>query len=339
MTFNERLRDYFLETFPEASLAAGGREVIIRCKFCGDSRNTSSKHLYIFIGDENKPPMYHCFKCNESGILTRDILNQLTSNTNSDVVYELDKVVKKVVDNNKFKLRDTNVYPVRWKYPFNITRDTEAKRMYLCERLGLQLSYKDLVDNKVIVDLKTMLIMNKIPYTIDGNKIDILSKYCIGFLSVNNGFVTLRNIGKGKMRYMKYNIFGVYDSTMGYYCIPSTIDIMNTPEVHLRVTEGPIDILGVFYHCCSMDRRKNIYVSANGKGYINAIKSFLETYPLCNIIIDVYPDNDVRDDYVLYQLRYLTRIDIPVYIHRNMKLNEKDFGVPNNRIDERVYKV
>ena len=46
-----------------------------RCPFCGDSTsNLNTGHMYIRINpDDNFNIVYHCFKCEESGIMTADV--------------------------------------------------------------------------------------------------------------------------------------------------------------------------------------------------------------------------------------------------------------------------
>ena len=44
----DRLRKFLLNKFPNAHIAAGGKEVVIRCPFCGDSqKDMRDAHFYI----------------------------------------------------------------------------------------------------------------------------------------------------------------------------------------------------------------------------------------------------------------------------------------------------
>ena len=59
----ENLKEYLLSRFPDAKTASGGRQVVLRCRFCGDSqKDKSARHLYIKV--DGDVPLYKCFKCN-----------------------------------------------------------------------------------------------------------------------------------------------------------------------------------------------------------------------------------------------------------------------------------
>ena len=349
MKFSDILREYLLESFPDAKLASGGKEVTIRCRFCGDSKKSkSSRHLYLSLGNEelNEPPMYHCFKCDDSGVLSKEVIRDLMgTNDNSDVLYELNKRNTKVFQNSKYRPNKNNSFTLKWDIESDDSIFTQKKLQYLDTRVGKIFSYQIAISNKIILDIKKVLEYNNIEVKEKYlNFIDYASKYCIGFLSMNNSFITLRNLLRKppeefNFRYMHYNIFGSYEAGLKYYCIPAKIDILDPNPVHIRIAEGPMDILSVFYNLCNEERTQNIYLAANGKGFNSIIKYILTSYPLSSIIIDLYLDNDFTDDYVIPISLKLKNIGIPVYIHRNLFRGEKDFGVPVSNILERVRKL
>ena len=82
-----------------------------------------------------------------------------------------------------------------------------------------------------------------------------------------------------------------------------------------------------------------MYISANGKGFSSVIKHVLTTYPIPNLILDLYLDNDYGNDYAIWNCKKALELNIPVYLHRNRFEGEKDFGVPANKIREQVLKV
>ena len=61
MSFSEDFKEYMLATFSDARPASGGKEVVMRCRFCGDSKDPRSRHLYMSLGQDNKPVFYNCF--------------------------------------------------------------------------------------------------------------------------------------------------------------------------------------------------------------------------------------------------------------------------------------
>ena len=91
MTFNEELKEYLLQTFPDARSASGGSEVVIRCRFCGDSQSDPhAAHLYIKISGD--VPLYNCFKCNAKGILTDEILRRFKPNYADKDIYMMEHI-------------------------------------------------------------------------------------------------------------------------------------------------------------------------------------------------------------------------------------------------------
>ena len=68
-------REYLLSMIPSASSVSGGKEINCRCFYCPDSFDKSHGHFYISIPkDKNEPSLYHCFKCQASGIVTHKSL-------------------------------------------------------------------------------------------------------------------------------------------------------------------------------------------------------------------------------------------------------------------------
>ena len=87
------LRDYLIENY-NAKRASGGKECIIRCPFCGDSRDTSKAHMYIGVNKKhNNAISYNCFKCNSGGIVGLEFLKKLN-------IYDM-TLINLVLDYNK----------------------------------------------------------------------------------------------------------------------------------------------------------------------------------------------------------------------------------------------
>lgn len=336
------IKDYLLSTFPDARLASGGSEVVMRCRFCGDSqKDMSAKHLYIKVADV---PLFNCFKCNSAGILTDEIIRKyfLSSYTDKDMefFYNLRSYNKNISKQIKTYNANTSSYSIRNN---NITIDdnTIYKLNYINNRLGLQLTYNDLLQNKIVLNLLDLIQSNNInTLTRSKNIINNLNDDCIGFLSTDNGFVTLRNIQNNmNFRYNVYTIFNNIENSRKYYIIPSIIDVSIGLPINIHIAEGPFDILSIFYNLRGMDRNQNMYVAICGKSYIGTVKSILRTYGIINCIFHLYVDNDV-DDYALYPIRNILHpLGIECYIHRNIFEGEKDFGVSLNKINESIKKL
>ena len=359
MLDKEKLKKFLLNNFTVSHLASGGKEVFIRCPFCGDSqKKRNDAHFYIGLQEDKDtefyqvPPKYHCFLCERSGILSGDTLLEITEFRIDDdtLVRDLNDLSNKYRRGNKYKVKNNKIYNLTTRGCYQDTPLNKKKLNYLNYRLGLNLSVEEYLANKVVFDLPYFLYYNGIQTsTLSDEEMTALSENFIGVLSLNNTFVTLRNCSNKTMafnslkkRYINYSIFNTEDEDkIRYYCLNSKLNVndMNN-KINIHVAEGPFDILSIFYNLRNSDRYNNIYFTSAGKGYYSAIKEvikFLKINP--NMNIHIYPDNDVEDRKILYMAKRFTRIDIPVFLHRNMKGGEKDFGVPLNRIQEVVRRL
>lgn len=335
--------------FPE--LKRSGSEYVVRCRFCGDSKNKSSAHFYINIGDENTIPLYHCFKCERSGILTPAILRELIgdSNITKEDIIDLTEISKSISTKvNLSRLRSGYNKLIRnttWVLPTDNVSFLKEKLDYINSRLGLKLSIQEAQNLKIVFSIKNLLSANNLKSNRSQSITDELDKHFIGFLSIDNGFLTMRNINDTDgflkdARYINYSIYNEKDNNhLRYYCIPTKIDKLSKDPINIHIAEGCFDILSIYYNLRGKDGYNNIYICSNGKGYYNVLRALIEKFGLYNIIVNVYPDNDVSDSTLHFYLRRLYKLSIPVYFHRNMCDGEKDFGVCKEFINEVVYKV
>lgn len=341
--FNIRLRDYLMSLIPEAKLASGGREINCRCRICGDSPNIQSKHMYIGLGDANTPPMYNCFKCNESGIVNGRFLRSIQL-YDADMITQLNYYINRIINQpgNQIYRNFNKIYKLK---VFNSKSTlSEYKLAYLNKRLGLNLSYNDATSMRIVLNLGELLYVNRInELTRHPNIVDQLSKYFIGFLSLDNAFVILRNIkdvidSKAQIyegidkRYVNYNIFNKLDNHMNYYTVPSDpIDLCDPEPTVINIAEGAFDIISISENIIK-NRYRNIYMAIRGNAYLNAMKYFIEDLGMINIQFNIFADNDIKDYHLQNIANYLSPFNNPVYLHRNIYPNEKDFGVDISRI-------
>ena len=339
------LAEYLLNKFPDARYASGNKEIVMRCRFCGDSqKDKSARHLYIKV--DGNIPFYNCFKCNASGVLTSDVIRNMSSSYNpedEEVFRALDKKIKKESSELRYT-KQNNIYRVFNTY----VEDNELSRnklQYINNRLGLNLSYQNILYDKIVLNLNDLLKSNNITkFTRDHRIINTLSDVSIGFLSMDNSTVIMRNMAKGKLhpsidnRYNKYSIFS-NDNSNKYYTIPTSVDLLNPEPIHIHIAEGTFDILSIFYNLRSANRFQNVYTAVCGKAYFNVIKMWLQDYGFINSIIHLYPDNDVNDRFLFNDIKVLKNIDIPIYIHRNIFKDQKDMGVSIDKIRESVKRL
>ena len=335
--------------FPE--LKRTGNEYVIRCRFCGDSRNKSSAHFYINIGNENSVPLFHCFKCERSGILSPAVLRELIgdSNITREDIMDLTEISKSISSKvNLSRVRSGYNKLIRnttWVLPTDNVSFLKEKLEYINSRLDLKLSVQEAQNLKIIFSIKNLLTANNLSPNRGQRVIDELDKYFIGFLSIDNGFLTMRNINDTDgflkdSRYINYSLYNEKDTNhLRYYCIPTKINKLSKEPVQIHIAEGCFDILSIYYNLRNKNDINNIYICSNGKGYYNVAKVLIEKFGLYNIILNMYPDNDVSDTSLNYYLRRLYKLCVPVYFHRNTYGEEKDFGVPISKIKEIIYKV
>lgn len=360
--FRENLKEFLLNNVP-GKVVSGDKEYLTRCPFCGDSIHLKSAHFYINLPtDENTPVMYHCKKCNTSGVLTRSTLRSLgVEVVDEDIIPDLIKRHKKLngsfirgSNKNKsiYKFRTINDY-------ISINENTEYKLKYINNRLGLNLSYQDILDCKIVLNLYDIYEANKNPYqygewlskTRHELIMNELNESFIGFLGYNNGSLNMRNLKKEKdyskylnKRYVNYNLVDPsrLEGTSKYYIIPTIIDTLNPEPVKIHIAEGPFDVLSIFYNLYNGNKYNSIYASIEGKSYINLVKFLLADLKIINAEIHIYFDNDIANKEIKGVLDQLKYLNIDVYFHWNRNIvrkisdkniiYEKDYGVPKDNI-------
>lgn len=347
-SFKENLKQFLSNNIP-GKIVSGDKEFLCRCPFCGDSQHLKSAHFYINLPNSDEiPVMYHCKKCNTSGILNRTVLRDLGLEIiEDDILTDLIKRHKKLSGNfARGSNKNKSIYKFNINYnSISISEISEQKMKYINDRLGLNLSYQDMIDCKIILNLNDLYGINDtkyIQYTRDRRIIQELNDYFIGFLGYNNGVINMRNLKPGKVskyinkRYVNYNLFSTeyLEGTSKYYIIPTIIDTLNPEPIKIHIAEGPFDILSIFYNLYNGNTYNSIYASIGGKSYINLIKFLLCDLKIINTEIHIYFDNDVKKweiEDIIYQLQYL---DLNIYFHWNKYEGEKDYGVPKEKIKD-----
>lgn len=326
---------------PFARRVSGGREINCRCFYCSDSKNQNKGHFYIscLSDNSNAPSLYNCVKCHSKGIVTHSKLLEwgLFDPEISSQLFQYNTKILSLSENRKF--RDSEIYNISNTI---ISEDdlSKYKLKYINNRLGTNLSFKDCIDNKIVLNLKDLLESNKLEPTRYPNIIDQLDRGFLGFLSYDNAFINMRNLDIVKdiyeginRRYINYNIFDKYDNTNKFYVIPTSIN-MEYP-IKLHIAEGPFDALSIKYNLVK-EPFNNIYVAIEGSGYFGIIRTFITKLMLINVEIHVYADNDIERDTIVNIANFIRVFNIPLYLHRNLFPGEKDFGVPIDKINEYI---
>lgn len=350
-SFKENLKQFLLNNIP-GKVVAGDKEFLCRCPFCGDSRHLKSAHFYIGLpNSDDTPVMYHCKKCNTSGVLNRTVLRELGVEViEGDILSDLIKRHKKLSGSFvRGSGRNKSLYKFSTKYDLiAMSEMSEWKMKYINDRLGLNLSYQDMIDCKIVLNLDDLYNANAtvyphyLQYTRDKRIVQELNNSFIGFLGYNNGTINMRNLRPGQVskyvdkRYVNYNLFptDLLEGTSRYYIIPTVVDTLNPEPIKIHIAEGPFDILSIFYNIYNGNKYNSIYASIGGKSYINLIRFLLCDLKIINAEIHIYFDNDVKDREIreiIYQLQHL---NLDIYFHWNRYENEKDYGVTREKIKD-----
>ena len=328
---------------PFAHAVAGRKEVNCRCFYCADSSNMRKGHFYISVPKEDEPSFFYCQKCHTQGIVTNDKLIEWGI-FDSQFGIEITKYNSKVLSLTKNKkFLDSVIYNVRNSH---ITEDKLSlyKLKYINDRLGTNLTLKDCISNKIVLNIKDLIQENRLELTRHPNIVDQLDSHFLGFLSFDNAFINLRKVTDSEIyhtidkRYINYNVFEKYDNTLKFYVLPSNIDLMNPTPVRLHMSEGPFDILSIKYNVVDNNGR-DIFVSVGGSSYKGCIRHFITKMGIYNLEIHIYMDNDQTKTQIYEIANLLQYFRIPLYLHNNAYPNEKDYGVPKERIIDNMIKV
>ena len=324
----------FLKSIPDASVVSGGREILIRCRFCGDSQtDKKAKHLYISLGSENKPPMYNCFKCNAHGVVTAKFLSMIANKSpDGDLIGNINSESSKYTKAGR-KYSGTDRFNVRWDY-ISDTDLNRAKLFYINKRMGVNLTFKDLISLKIVPSIIDLLTLNHITEIFrNENIIREYDQSFLGFLSMNNGYLTLKNLRPGKIwqgidhKYEDYPLFQS-DRARRFYSIPTKINYMDPRPISVHIAEGVFDVLGIFFHVMGMNRYQNLYINCGDKAYGAVVKMLIQEYGLINCHFMIYPDNNVDDE----NIKRIDTLGMPLSIWRNLSKGEMDYGVTPDRI-------
>ena len=334
------LKEYLLTHFPDAKVAAGGKEIVKRCHYCGDSRRQDARHLYIGINDKGVIA-YHCFKCNAGGVVNYKFFRDLGIYDTEliDIIGNANKRVSNGKGYSNYGENDKKAFyqvPV-WNY---VDDNRSSKKLdYINNRLGISLALEDMSKLKIVLNIKEWLLNNNIKFF--SRHPDIMNELDIGFLgflSIDNSHIVLRRlVPEDKVhptlreRYNIYNIFSKMENGVNYYTIPGTVN--RFMPVNIIITEGPFDILSVYMNLPRYDN--SIYISATGKtNYIGALNYLFYkiNIPMIGSIIHVYSDNDVTKKDIDNLWYYARSKSIELRLHYNLFTGEKDYGVSGDRI-------
>lgn len=328
---------------PNAKAVSGNHEIVCRCYFCGDSQNKRSAHLYISVPQhQDDLSFYQCKKCSSKGIVDSEFLRKLGCTDNNSLI-EISRHNEEVLRLPKYKtIKQINIYPLKFGY-IRESKLNEAKLNYINNRIGANFTYNDISKLKIILNLYDIINSNNLELTRYKTVCDNLDTWFIGFVSYDNSYCGLRKVTNKELhksvnkRYIYYSLVNKSNDSKNFYVIPTSFDILSVEPIKIHIAEGPFDVLSIYYNLNNCNSFNNIYIACGGKSYMQALEFILLETGIINYEIHYYPDKDVDDTTFFYNVqRKIQLLPSNIFIHRNIKENEKDFGVPMNRIKDSI---
>ena len=333
------LRDYLINNF-RGKRASGGRECIIRCPYCGDSKDARSAHLYVGYNRKKNTISYHCFKCNTEGDVGIQFFRTLgiyDSNIIS-LVAEFNASHGGNISFNTHKgyTTDRSAIVIDPIIPVYNTSEYIKKLNYINKRIGGNLGFPEIQAYRIVLNLLDFLSANGI--TTYSRHISIMEQLAIGFvgfLSADSTHVTLRRIVPESAVHesiqKRYSNYTIHEDGVQMYCIREWID-ETIPNI-VCIAEGAFDILSLHYNFLYAFPNKVMF-AACGKG-VDPIIRFLiykKRMSLINTTFHIFIDNDITPTDLYKYKRSLIALGVPYHIHRNVYEGEKDYGVPKDHI-------
>ena len=317
---------------------SANNQVQTRCPYCGDSRNRLHGHFSIKIDmNSDSIMLVRCLRCNESGILTSQVMEDIGVPLTIEYAKSLDTLNRPNSKSTYGRQR-----PLNYKVPVIINPiDSKIKIGYLNDRLGIEFTPEMIQESKIILSIMDFFSENKIkiPDHINPKLIKIIEENYVGFLSANNNKITFRRIIDNDQlnRYIKLSIDPYNTSPNNFYSIKNPgMDLLYTEPVHIHIAEGTFDILSIKYNLPHDDSQKHLFFASCGYNFGTIIKWLIYMGINTDLYVHLYSDNDKSDEEDIKVLNSgINKYWIDhAYIHRNMFQGEKDFGVPAVRIKE-----
>lgn len=310
--------------------------------FCGDSYNENHGHLSIKIDVNSDAPMvYRCLKCEIHGLVNETFLEEIGVYLDPESKKELKIYTKKSMRAGKLVNMDRENYFV----PLSQESDLVKRKIdYLSDRLGIPFDVHFSQNHKIILSFFDFLKANDLLVVDDDHLVGLsykmicnLNENYVGFLSTNNNCIVFRDIsGKQKYRYYKVVINGRNINMDSFYSCPSRFDLLYTNNLTIHIAEGVFDILSIKENLIKEDTHNMFYASC-GFGSISIFKYLIHYGINTGITVRIYSDNDKTDwnhqKYLRYSTHLLNFVD-HLYLHRNGYPNEKDYGIPIERIQD-----
>lgn len=319
-----------------------------RCPFCGDSKSDlNTGHLYIKINPEDNYPMvYHCFKCEESGIVNDNLLVALgidDINLKSNIS-SLNKTSDKIKGQKYFD--DDKI--INFGYELPEVKNYKKVR-YIEERLKVIVTESDLSTLKIITSLKEFLVFNDIKeITMDRSICYMLERDYVGFLSFGGAYILFRDItDKHKYKWIKYPVTHESRGCKLFYSTSTSIDVFTREKININLCEGVMDNISL-YKNLGYTSDNDLNIAVGGKQYLPILNTLSGMgFVGSNINLNIFSDNDVvfnkkaKNPTDMKYFKKLLNRQKYLYGNTNIYYNliDKDIGVGLNKIALKKYKI
>jgi hypothetical protein len=330
------------ENLRVAFLNRRATQLTVRCFNCGDSLDLDHGHCNIKLNDVDGFLVFRCVKCGFSGAVTPEFVRNLE-------VYELDalqiahKNISKVKSSKRFKSASKKIK--RLKIPLPKNKSDYRRLEYLEDRLNIELSESEIQRLRIITDFREFFRINPfLDFTEENDIMAMLSDEGLGFLSADSSTISFRDTSDNwKTRYFVYKIVdNDLIATSNIYSIKKEIDLL-TKSPNVIITEGIIDLLGVYYSGLLSEDEKfddeTILLTAGSKTFFAVFNKIL-SYGFMECNAHFFADKDVN-------LNYFKRIKSNNLLLQNKQVKvsynefpkEKDFGVESSRIQQKLFNI
>lgn len=328
---NDMLYEKLKKKLKICKKVSGNREINIRCPICKDSKTDPFKaRMYI----QNKPPFkFKCFNCEASGIVDEKFLSKLEIDDFSLNDY-IRKENKRFTKKMNYKYGNTVDILKKKNIIFpDIKKEHLFKKEYIENRLGILIPKEDTSKYKIIYSINDFIKENKLEKIINENnkgKIYGIDQNSIGFLSFDRSHIIFRNILNVEKygRYANFSLFPELDGKKTYM-IKNDIDLSKR-VYNLILTEGIIDIIGVYNHIYNKQDEGNIFIANCGKSF-TLTSDIMKKLSILNAEINIYSDQDVPISFYRNLMSYevFYRLNGINLYYNNIG---KDYGVKKEEI-------
>jgi len=322
----KELVESFKKAGQKVTKTLDGKDLVMRCPYCGHTSSPGKRHMYVSV----VPPfMFHCWKCETTGVLNNKTLREfkvMDPNIQLTIIEANKKNPKqKGITKKKFNYNILNFGMEQTSVVLNNLK-------YFNNRFGTQYGIKDIpmmIDKyKIIFDPEAFFKKNNIkkPDNFMFNK-------SIGFVSRDKKFGIFRDTsGLQKIRYsnVRFNPDDLEASKL--YTIGTEVNILSE-KINIVMTEGIFDIIGVKEHFYNKENLDYIFIASCGKSFDLAVSTIVKMGFL-DFDLTIYSDADV--DITMYRdikndSEFLKNKKITIY-YNNIG---KDYGVPKEQINLR----